>query len=71
MMIYPPVTELAKKVGSRYSLVIATARRARQLSQGAQPLAKADNNKEISVAINEIYDGKVYAVSTTRKDNAK
>ncbi len=65
MMIYPPIAELVKKTGSRYSLVIETARRARQLSQGAEPLAKADNNKEISVAINEIYEGKINAVATS------
>ena len=68
MMIYPPIAELVKKTGSRYSLVIETARRARQLAQGAEPLAKADNDKEISVAINEIYEGKITAVQTDMTD---
>lgn len=63
-MIYPPIAELVKKTGSRYTLVIETARRARQLSQGATPLSKADSNKEVSIAINEIYEGKVSAVSS-------
>lgn len=63
MMIYPPIAELVKKTGSRYTLVIEAARRARQLSQGATPLSKADSNKEVSIAINEIYEGKVSAVS--------
>ena len=40
------------------------ARRARQLSQGATPLSKADSNKEVSIAINEIFEGKVSAVSS-------
>lgn len=62
MMIYPPIAELVKKTGSRYALVIETARRARQISQGSTPLAKADSNKEVSIAINEIYEGKVSAV---------
>ena len=65
MMIYPPIADLVKKTGSRYTLVIETARRARQLSQGATPLSTADSNKEISVAINEIYEGKVSAVSAS------
>lgn len=65
MMIYPPIADLVKKTGSRYSLVIETARRARQLSQGAIPLATADTDKEITVAIQEIYENKVSAVSTT------
>ena len=63
MMIYPPISELVKKTGSRYTLVIETARRARQLAQGATPLATAKNNKNISIAINEIYQGKISAVS--------
>ena len=65
MMIYPPIADLVKKTGSRYTLVIETARRARQLSQGATPLSTADSNKEISVAINEIYEGKVSAVAAS------
>ncbi len=66
MMIYPPIAELVKKTGSRYTLVIETARRARQLAQGATPLSKADSNKDVSVAINEIYEGKVSAVSASK-----
>lgn len=65
MMIYPPIAELVKKTGSRYTLVIETARRARQLAQGATPLSRADSNKPVSIAINEIYEGKVSAVSSS------
>lgn len=70
MMIYPPIAELVKKTGSRYTLVIEAARRARQLSQGAQPLAKSDSNKEISIATNEIFEGKISAVSGCAMQNA-
>ena len=66
MMIYPPIAELVKKTGSRYTLVIETARRARQLAQGVPALSKADSNKAVSVAINEIYEGKISAVSTNQ-----
>lgn len=66
MMIYPPIAELVQKTGSRYTLVIETARRARQLSQGAPALSKADSNKAVSVAVNEIYEGKIGAVSTSQ-----
>ena len=66
MMIYPPIAELVQKTGSRYTLVIETARRARQLAQGAPALSKADSNKAVSVAINEIYEGKIGAVSTSQ-----
>ena len=32
-MIYPPITNLIEKTNSRYSLVIATAKRAREISE--------------------------------------
>ena len=59
MMIYPPITELVKKIGSRYTLVIETAKRARQLSQGAIPLTNVNSNKDVTIAVNEIYEGKI------------
>ena len=62
MMIYPPIAELVKRAGSRYALVIEAAQRARQLSQGATPLCKVDSNKEVAIAANEIYEGKISAV---------
>ena len=62
MMIYPPIAELVKRAGSRYALVIEAARRARQLSQWATPLCKVDSNKEVAIAANEIYEGKISAV---------
>ena len=32
-MIYPPIRDLTEKTDSRYSLVIATAKRAREISE--------------------------------------
>ena len=37
-MINPSVVDLLKKVEDRYSLVIVTSRRARQIIDGAKPL---------------------------------
>lgn len=62
MMIYPPIAKLVEKTGSRYSLVIETARRARQLSQGAPALSNVKSNKEVSIAANEIFEDKISAV---------
>ena len=61
MMIYPPIAKLVEKTGSRYSLVIETAKRARQISEGAEPLTKCDSNKEVSIATNEIFENKLEA----------
>ena len=50
-------------VQSRYSIVIAAAKRARQLIDGAEPLISgAANRKPRSVAIDELYQRKVKVV---------
>lgn len=58
-MINPTVSELLEKVDSKYSLVIITSRRARQLIDGAKPLINTDIIKPLSIAINEIEQGAV------------
>lgn len=65
MMIYPPIAELVEKTGSRYTLVIETAKRARQLVAGAPALSDVDTSKEVTMAVNEIYEGKVEAVDVS------
>ena len=47
-------------VNSRYSIVIATAKRARQIIGGDDPMiAKAAGKKPLSIAVQELYEGKV------------
>ena len=46
-------------VQSRYSIVIASAKRARQIIDGAEPLVPNTNGKPLSVAIDELYKTKV------------
>lgn len=50
-------------VQSRYSIVIATAKRARQLVTGVEPSIAADGRKPLSIAIDELYQSKVKIVS--------
>ena len=59
MMLYPPMAELVKKVGSRYLLVNLGARRARDLSQKAEDSGEPLDRKPISIAIDEVYTGKL------------
>lgn len=40
-MINPSITELLEKVEDRYSLVIVTSRRARQIIDGSKPLTSS------------------------------
>ena len=71
-MIHPSYVELMKVVNnttevgeepvvnSRYSIVIAAAKRARQLIAGDEPLVShANGKKPLSTAVQELYEGKV------------
>ncbi len=50
----------APVVQSRYSIVIATAKRARQLISGAEALVEdAEGKKPLSIAVEELYSGEV------------
>lgn len=50
-------------INSRYSIVIATSKRARQLIGGDEPMvAKAAGRKPLSVAVQELFEGKVKIV---------
>lgn len=49
-------------VQSRYSIVIATAKRARQLIAGEEPMVPANGKKPLSIAIEELYKSKVKIV---------
>ncbi len=59
MMTKPSVAELLEKVDNRYLLVIATAKRARQIAAGADVLVKTDDVAPDSIAADEIEAGKV------------
>ena len=74
-MLHPSYVELMKVVNhnveigeepvvnSRYSIVCATAKRARQLIDGAESLADAPCNKPLSIAVQELYKGEVKIVA--------
>lgn len=70
-MLHPSYTEIMKKVNSdveegnepvvnsRYSIVIATAKRARQLIGGKEALVKDYGQKPLSIAVAELYEGQI------------
>lgn len=63
-MIEPPINSLMSKVDSRYTLVVAAAKRARQLADGANKLTKCSSDKPVTIAINEINENKITYVRT-------
>ena len=82
-MIHPSYKELIAEinkdaeneepvVSSRYSIVLATSKRARQLIAGADPKVDGDiDRKALSIAIDEIYEGKVNIVTDLEEDGAE
>ena len=62
MMVKPSVSELLKKANNRYELVIATARRARQIAAGDEPKTSVKEESPVTLAANEIAEGKVEIV---------
>lgn len=79
-MLHPSYTEIMKKVNSdvedgnepvvnsRYSIVIATAKRARQLIGGEEALVKDYGQKPLSIAVEELYDGKIKIMPEEEKE---
>ena len=59
MMLYPPVADLVDKVGSRYQLVNVLAQRARAISAECDAKGEPLDEKAVSIAINEVYAGKL------------
>ncbi|MBP3719441.1 MAG: DNA-directed RNA polymerase subunit omega [Eubacterium sp.] len=50
-------------VQSRYSIVLATAKRARQIIAGDEPFIDgAEGKKPLSIAVEELYEGKIKIV---------
>ena len=73
-MIHPSYTELLKvvnaesegdtpAVNSRYSIVMAAAKRARQIISGDADVTVSEAKKPLSTAVEELYTGRVRIVS--------
>jgi len=74
MMIHPSYKEMMEAVNSeseddttpivssRYSIVMATAKRARQIVSGDEPLVEDGSaaRKPLSIAVDEIFEGAVH-----------
>ncbi len=75
MMTEPPIGNLVEQVGSRFGLVVLSARRAReinayfnQLGEGlggyVPPQVHSLSRKPLSIALEEVADGKVVIAPT-------
>ena len=77
-MLHPSYKELIDKMNSeatpenpdiqdiqsRYTLVLAAAKRARQINSGSRPLVEEEPKaKNLSVAVDELYSGMVHVLN--------
>lgn len=53
------IDKLLEKVDSKYTLVVAAAKRARSIMDGEEPLVTYESNKPVSIALKEIQEGKI------------
>ena len=69
-MLYPSIDKLVDKVGSKYMLVVAAAKRARGLREGARSELKTPrSHKQVGVALEEIHHNYV-TIEDSSKDSA-
>jgi DNA-directed RNA polymerase subunit omega len=58
-LIYPSADTIEDKVGSRYSLVVLAAKRAKQIKEGSPVLIETASTNPLTIALEEIAAGKV------------
>lgn len=59
-MRYPSIDQLVTKANSKYKLVVGAAIRARQITEGDEPLVSNPHSKKsIGIALEEIYTGEI------------
>ena len=84
MMIHPSYKEMMEAVNSeneedttpivssRYSILMATAKRARQIVNGDEPLVDSyPEEKPLSIAVDEIYQGAVKILPVNNQSTQK
>ena len=79
-MLHPSYTDLMKVVNSevepgeapvvnsRYSIVMATSKRARQIIAGEEPLVPAKGRKPLSIAVDELNQGKIKIMGDEKEE---
>lgn len=59
MIVKPTVNELLNHAENRFALVIATSKRARQIANGDEKLTNIEEESPVTLAANEINEGKI------------
>ncbi|MBQ4110349.1 MAG: DNA-directed RNA polymerase subunit omega [Clostridia bacterium] len=67
MMIFDEFQDLVSQAGSRYGLVIAVTKRAREIRSGEDALVNYHCDKTVSLATQEMIEGKIKIVKAEEK----
>lgn len=59
-MMEPSLDSLVEKVDSKYTLVVAAAKRARDIQSGADPQVPSASNKAVTIALEELDQGLLF-----------
>ena len=59
MLVKPTVAQLLERGENRYRLVIATAKRARQIWAGSESMVDTDDTSPVSIAADEIEENSI------------
>ncbi|CAG7603906.1 DNA-directed RNA polymerase subunit omega [Paenibacillus solanacearum] len=71
-MLYPSIDRLLDKVDSKYSLVVAAAKRARLLRDGSKTeLRQKRSHKFVGLALEEIYEDHISYEKIQSKETVK
>lgn len=64
-MLNPSLINLLKDGESKYTLCMVTSKRARLIIDGAKPMVDTNSSKPVTIAIEEMLEGKLTFVSPT------
>ena len=71
MMLYPAMKDLLKHVPSRYELLNVVACRARRIAREAELEGEPLQEKPVSIAIQEVADGKLEAEAAQQENETE
>ncbi len=54
-----PLEQIVERTGSRFAVVVAAAKRAKQIKDGSPPLVETTSHNPLTIALAEIAEGKV------------
>lgn len=70
-MFNPSFKELEEKGGNRYTLVLLISKRARQLIAGQDPMVNTNSKRQVSIALEELFEDKIGFTEYHEEKNAK